>query len=107
VQCICAFVSAHYYLRLSLRHMGFQRGPLLCFPPCGIQSGSLGPGLILNIHVIQVHLNLFVILVGMTFLGLIIAFLVFRGGLHGFDIGLCGLWLVSVVGGGHPCDVSV
>ena len=47
------------------------------------------------------------VLMGMIYLGLIISFLVFRGGLCRFDIGLRDLRLVSVVGGACFCDVSV
>ena len=78
MQRIRAFVSAHYYLRLSLRHRRFQRGSWRVFPPFGIQSGTPGPGRILNVSVwFRFFQGCFASFGGNDFLGLIISFLVF------------------------------
>jgi hypothetical protein len=80
VQRVRAFVSAHYYLRLSLRHRHFQRGSWGVFPPCGIQSGSLGPGRILLMYPCGSCLfRVICVFGGNDFLGLIISFLVLCG----------------------------
>ena len=77
MQRIRAFVSAHYYLRLSLRHSRFQRGSWRVFPPFGIQSGTPGPGRILNVSVwFRYFQGCFASFGGNDFLGLIISFLV-------------------------------